>query len=211
MLIVMGALLFVPAGTLRYGQAWVFLALYGGLGLATTLYLMKDDRSLLERRMRSGPRAEERASQKIIMSLAQAAFVALLVVPALDHRWHWSVVPAYAVFGGDVLVALGWTIILLVLRENTFGSATIELAPEQRVVSTGPYAQVRHPMYAGALILLLGIPIALGSWWGLLAIAPMLAALILRLLDEERFLAKNLPGYSEYREKVKYRLVPFIW
>jgi protein-S-isoprenylcysteine O-methyltransferase Ste14 len=112
---------------------------------------------------------------------------------------------------GDSLIVLGTLIIIFVFKENTFSSATIELAPDQTVVSTGPYAWVRHPMYAGGLVMLLGIPIALGSWWGFLVIAVVLPALIWRLLDEERFLARNLPGYAEYQDKLRYRLIPLVW
>jgi protein-S-isoprenylcysteine O-methyltransferase Ste14 len=112
---------------------------------------------------------------------------------------------------GDVLVLLGWLVIFFVFKENTFTSATIEVDPEQKVISTGPYALVRHPMYAGSIIMLIGIPLALGSWWGLFIIILMMPALIWRLLDEENFLAKNLPGYLQYKNKIKYRLVPFMW
>jgi protein-S-isoprenylcysteine O-methyltransferase Ste14 len=210
-LIVMGALLFLPAGTLDYWQAWAFLAVWGALGLAVTVYLMKNDPKLLERRMHGGPTAEKETSQKIIMWIVSIGFVAILVVSALDHRLHWSSVPPDAAIAGDALVALGWLLIFFVFKENTFTSATIELAADQKVISTGPYAIVRHPMYSGALIYLLGIPIALGSWRGLFVVILMLPALVWRLFDEETFLAKNLPGYSEYRDKVTYRLVPFIW
>ena len=119
--------------------------------------------------------------------------------------------PPYVAIAGDALVVLGWLAIFFVFKENTFTSATVELAPDQRVISTGPYALVRHPMYAGALVMLLGIPIALGSWWGLLVIVAMMPALIWRLSDEEKFLAKNLPGYVEYQNKVRYRLIPLVW
>lgn len=112
---------------------------------------------------------------------------------------------------GNILIVLGWTIILFVFRENTFTSATVEVAADQRVVSTGPYAVVRHPMYSGSLLYFLGIPIALGSWWGLLVGILMMPVFVLRLFDEEKLLARNLPGYSEYMDRVKYRLVPFVW
>jgi protein-S-isoprenylcysteine O-methyltransferase Ste14 len=112
---------------------------------------------------------------------------------------------------GDVLVALGWLAIVRVFKENTFSSAIIELAPDQKVISTGPYALVRHPMYASALVMLLGIPIALGSWWGVLVLVATMPALLWRLLDEEKFLAKNLPGYAAYQQKMRYRLIPRIW
>jgi protein-S-isoprenylcysteine O-methyltransferase Ste14 len=118
--------------------------------------------------------------------------------------------PAVAM-AGDVLVVLGWLAIYLVFRENSFTSATIEIADDQEVISTGPYAYVRHPMYAGSLVMLLGIPIALGSWWGLIALAVIAAALLWRILDEERFLARHLAGYDAYKEKVRYRLIPHLW
>jgi protein-S-isoprenylcysteine O-methyltransferase Ste14 len=211
LLVVMGAVLFVSAWTFNYWQAWVFLSVFGLSSLAVTVYLMKNDPKLLERRMHGGPTAEKELSQKIIMSAASIGFAAILIVPALDHRWHWSAVPPYAVIAGNILIVLGWTIILFVFRENTFTSATIEVAADQRVVSTGPYAVVRHPMYSGSLLYFLGIPIALGSWWGLFVGILMMPVFVLRLFDEEKLLARNLLGYSEYMVRVKYRLVPFVW
>jgi protein-S-isoprenylcysteine O-methyltransferase Ste14 len=209
--LVMAALLFIAAGTLDYWQAWTFLAVYFAASLAITLYLMKQDPKLLQRRMSGGPAAEKETSQKIIMSFTSLGFIGLLVVPALDHRFTWSQMPPYAALAGDALVGLGFLAVFFVFKENTFTSATIELAPDQRVVATGPYALVRHPMYAGGLVLLLGMPIALGSWWGLLVIFAILPALIWRLVDEEKFLARNLPGYREYQGKVRHRLIPLVW
>jgi len=211
LLLVMAALLFIPAWTLDYWQAWTFLAAYFASSLAITLYLIRNDPKLLERRMRGGPSAEKETSQKIIIFLASLGFIGLIVLPALDYRFAWSHMPPYVALAGDVLVVLGWLAIFLVFKENTFTCATIELSPNQKVISTGPYALVRHPMYAGALVMLLGIPIALGSWWGLLIIVAMMPALIWRLIDEERFLARNLPGYVEYQRKVQYRLIPLVW
>jgi protein-S-isoprenylcysteine O-methyltransferase Ste14 len=211
LVVVMAALLFIPAGTLDYWQAWIFLAVYIALSVVITLHLAKSDPGLLERRMRGGPFAEKRISQKIIMTVTSLGFFGLIVVPAFDHRFGWSHMPPPVALAGDGLMALGWLAVFFVFRENTFTSATIELAPDQRVISTGPYALVRHPMYAGALVMLLGIPIALGSWWGVLVIAAILPALIFRLIDEERFLASNLPGYQAYQEKVRYRMIPRVW
>jgi protein-S-isoprenylcysteine O-methyltransferase Ste14 len=148
------------------------------LSFAITLYLIKKDPKLLERRMSGGPFAEKQMVQRIIMSFASLGFIGLLVVPAFDRRFAWSHLPPYVALAGDVLVALGWLAIFFVIRENTYTSATIELAPDQKVISTGPYALVRHPMYAGAIVMLLGIPIALGSWWGVLVIVAMMPALI---------------------------------
>jgi protein-S-isoprenylcysteine O-methyltransferase Ste14 len=211
LLLVMGALLFVSAWTLDYWQAWAFLAVFGASALAITLYLMKKDPKLLERRVYAGPTAEKETSQKIIQTIASIGFAAILVVSALDHRFAWTPLPFYISLAGDALVAIGFLIIFIVYKENTFASATIELAPDQKVVSSGLYALVRHPMYMGASFLLVGIPLSLGSWWGLFVIALTMPALIWRLLDEEKFLAKNLPGYTEYQNTVRHRLVPFIW
>lgn len=205
------ALLFLAAGTLHYREAWIFLAVYFACSLAITLYLMKKDPLLLARRMRGGPTAEKEPAQKIIMALTSLGFILLLVVPALDHRFAWSRMPQGAALAGDAMVALGFLAIFFVFRVNSFTAATIELAPGQTVVATGPYARLRHPMYAGGLVMLCGMPVALGSWWGLLVIAAMLPALIWRLLDEEKFLARSLPGYAAYQAKVRYRLVPGVW
>ena len=201
LLLAMAAALFIPAGTLDYWQAWIFLAVYFAASAALSLYLMKNDRELLARRMRGGPFAEKEPAQRIIMSIVSLGFIGLLVVPALDRRCGWSHMPPYLALAGDGLVVLGWLAIFFVFRENSFTSATVELAPDQRVISTGPYARVRHPMYAGALVMLLGIPIALGSWWGVLVVAAILPALIWRLLDRGEILARNLPGYVEYQKR----------
>jgi protein-S-isoprenylcysteine O-methyltransferase Ste14 len=209
--VVMGLLLFVPAGTLHYWQAWVYLSIFMGASVLTTLYLMRHDRALLERRLRGGPTAEQQPAQQCIMLCTSIGFIALLVVPALDFRFGWSAVPLGGVVAGDVLVAIGFYLISRVYRENTFTSATIEVAENQKVISTGPYALVRHPMYASASLYLVGTPLALGSYWGLVPIAAMMPFLLWRLFDEERFLARNLPGYTEYQKRVRHRLVPFVW
>ncbi len=209
--VVMGLLLFVPAGTIHYWQAWAYLLIFTGASILITLYLMRKDLALLERRMSGGPTAEKQPTQKIIMLCTSIAFIALLVVPGFDHRFGWSTVPLGGVVAGDVLVAIGFYLIFLVYRENTFTSATIEIAENHKVISTGPYAIVRHPMYASASLYLLGTPLALDSYWGFVPIAAMMPFLIWRLYDEERFLASNLPGYSEYQKRVRHRLLPFMW
>jgi len=208
---VMGALLFVPAGTMSYWQAWVYLGIFFGASALTTAFLIRRDPALLERRMRGGPTAEKRPVERLIMVFTSIGFIALLVVPALDYRFQWSNVPLWAVVAGDVLVIVGFYFIFLVYRENTFTSATIEVAPGQTVISTGPYAIVRHPMYASALLYLAGTPLALGSYWGLVPLAATIPFLIWRLFDEEKLLAEKLPGYVDYQNKVRYRLVPGIW
>lgn len=208
---IMGLCLFLPAGTLDYWEGWVFAANFLICSIATTVYLARKDPALLERRLNAGPRSEKRPKQKIIMVVALISFVATMVVPALDRRFGWSHVPTELVVVGNLLVAMGFLAVLLVFRENTFAASNISLASEHHVISTGPYAWVRHPMYANAFWLMLGMPLALGSWWGLIALVPSYAGIILRLLDEERFLEQNLPGYSAYLKKVPYRLIPGIW
>jgi protein-S-isoprenylcysteine O-methyltransferase Ste14 len=201
----------LSAGTLCYWQAWVYLTVFFGASVFHTLYLMKHDPALLQRRLKGGPTAEKERAQQIIMLCTSVGFIGLLVVPALDHRFGWSDVPLMVVIAGNLLIAAGYYIIFLVFRENTFTSATIEIAAEQKVISTGPYASVRHPMYAGGLLYLLGMSLALGSYWGLLVLTATMPFLIWRLFDEERFLAKNLSGYSEYMQRVRWRLVPGVF
>jgi protein-S-isoprenylcysteine O-methyltransferase Ste14 len=211
LLLVMGALIFIPAWTLNYWQAWMFLAVFGASSLAVTLYLMKNDPKLLERRTQGGPISEKETSQKIIQTITAIGFVAILLVSPLDHRFGWSPIPLYVPVAGEALIVFGMLIIFFVFKQNSFASSTIEIAPDQKVISTGLYGLVRHPMYMGAFFYLVGIPLSLGSLWGLLVIVLMMPALIWRLVDEEEFLAKNLPGYVEYQNKLRYRLIPFIW
>jgi len=209
--VVMGLLLFLPAFTIDYWQAWVYLGIFFGASILITVYIMRKDPALLRRRLTGGPTAEKRQTQKIAMVLLWGGFIASLIVPSFDYRFGGSQVSVFATVLADLLVALGFYICFLVSKENTFASAKIELSQDQRVISTGPYAIVRHPMYAGMLLFFLGTPLALGSYWGLLAFGIALAALILRLLDEERLLAGDLPGYAEYRAKVRWRLIPGIF
>ena len=210
-IVALAALLFIPAGTLDYWQGWLFMAVFVCTSGAITVYLAIRDPKLLERRMNVGPRAEKEPAQKIIVGLALLGFVAMLVFSVLDHRLGWSSVPTSVSVLGDAMIALALLFIFFVLKENSYGASTIQIAEGQTVISTGPYALVRHPMYAGALIMLVGTPLALGAWWGLFAVLLILPVLIWRLLDEERFLRQNLAGYAEYQAKVKYRLVPFLW
>jgi protein-S-isoprenylcysteine O-methyltransferase Ste14 len=207
----LGILLFAPAWTLDYWQAWLYWFVFAASSALITAYLWKKDPKLLSRRIDAGPGAESEKSQKQIQLLASFIFLAAMILPSLDHRFSWSAVPLSAVLAGDVLTALGFFIVFLVFKENTFTAATIVVTPGQKVVSTGPYALIRHPMYSGALVLLFGTPLALGSWWGLLMFMPMVFTIAWRARDEERFLFKNLSGYKEYCQIVRYRLVPFAW
>ncbi|HEY9722482.1 MAG TPA: isoprenylcysteine carboxylmethyltransferase family protein [Oscillatoriaceae cyanobacterium] len=209
--IAMALCLFLPAWTWRYWQAWLFLAVFFGAALATTRYLLRHDPQLLERRVSAGPVAETDPAQKVIQAIASLYFLGILVIPALDHRFGWSHLPPWAAVVGDALVALGFWIVFRVFRENTYTAGVVRVEAGQTVIDTGPYAIVRHPMYAGALLLFLGIPLALGSAWGLGLFVPGLLVLAWRLTNEERLLCEELPGYRAYREKTRYRLIPRIW
>jgi protein-S-isoprenylcysteine O-methyltransferase Ste14 len=210
-LLVTGALLFLPAGTFDYWEAWVFIAVFIACNIPLTIWVAINDPQLLERRMRAGPTAEKEKSQKIIMTIAFLAFAGEAVIPALDRRFGWSDVPTSVVILGYALIAISYVGFYFVFRENTYGAATIRVEKNQRVISTGPYAVVRHPMYAAALVLMLGVPLALGSWWGLLAFALGVPALVWRIFDEERLLKRDLPGYAEYAQKTPFRLIPGLF
>ena len=201
-------LIFLPSWSFNYWQAWVFCAVFTVSISAIVIYLARHDPSLLARRVKT---TEKTKGQKIIRLLMNLTFAAVFVVSSLDHRFAWSAIPAQVVFLGDALVALGLLLIFFVFRENTFTAQTVEVEAEQTVISTGPYAFVRHPMYVGGLILISGIPLALCSWWGLLTAALIAPVIAWRLLDEEKVLTMDLMGYAEYRNKVKYRLIPFVW
>jgi len=207
----MALLVFIPAGTLRYWQGWLFLAVFFASGVSHTRYGMKKDPALLERRLAGGPMAERSSTQRTIMLFISLGFIGLLVVPALGWRLGEGALPLAVVMAGNALIIVGFFIVFRAFRENTFAAANVDIFPGQRVVSSGPYAVVRHPQYAGAFLYLLGMPLALGCWWGLFVFAAMVPFLIWRLLDEEKMLAKDLPGYADYRDRVHWRLIPGIY
>lgn len=204
-------LLFAPAGTLAYWQAWLYGFVFIAGVAAISVYFLKHDPDLVRRRMNVGPRAETEPAQKIIMFLVSSGFLLLMIVPGLDHRWHWSDVPTWLVLAANGLIALSFVVFFVVMKQNSYAASTVTVESGQPVVSTGLYGVVRHPMYSGALLLLFFAPLALGSYWGLLVGVAMVPALIWRLLDEERFLKINLPGYADYCHKTRYRLIPFLW
>jgi protein-S-isoprenylcysteine O-methyltransferase Ste14 len=205
------AFIFVPAGTWHYWQGWLFIAVFSASTVAFTVYLALYDRPLLERRMNAGPQHEKEDSQKIIVSLIIFAFFVFLVLPPLDYRVGLSPVPAYLSFIGDILIVSSFLFIFWVLRVNSFAAANINVADDHKVIDTGPYAYVRHPMYAGALWLFIGVPLALGSWLTICLFPLILPLLVWRLLDEERILRRDLPGYNVYASRVRHRLIPYIW
>ena len=208
---VVAVVFFASAGTLHDGRAWATLAVFFGCAGAISVWLWFRDRALLERRVKAGPGSEPDPAQNIVQALAGIVFLAIFAVPGLDRRFGWSHVPAAVSLAGDAMIAVGFLIVFLTFRENSFTAGTIEIAEGQRVIDSGPYAVVRHPMYAGALILIAGLPLALGSWWGLVPAALLVPVIVWRLIREEAFLAANLAGYRNYQGRVRHRLAPVIW
>ena len=206
-----GMLLFWPAGTFDYWQAWVFIAVFVVGAMVPTIYLAVAYPDAFRRRTRSGPFAETRTVQKFINVGIMLAVVTTGVVSAVDHRFGWSTVPTAVVVVGNVLVVAGLGLAELVVIQNNYAAATITVEEEQPVVSTGLYGLVRHPMYVGALIMMVGMPLALASYWALLTIIPGMLVFAARISDEEKALRQDLDGYQEYTEKVQYRLVPGVW
>lgn len=210
-LVAFGMMLFVPAGTTHYWQGWVFLAVFALSTWIPSVYLMRTNPAALDRRMRFGPSAETRTLQRILITGIFISFPAMFIVSALDHRFGWSSVPASVSVIGDALVAAGLGLAMLVVVQNSYAAATITVEAGQQLVSTGLYGLVRHPMYTGNVVLMLGIPLALGSYWGLILVIPGLIVLVLRIPDEEDLLTDELSGYREYTQRVHYRLLPYVW
>jgi len=210
-IVFMGVLLFLPAGTFDYWQAWVFIAVFIVGTMVPTVYLAVKYPDAFQRRLKSGPWAETRWVQRLITVGIILSVVAMGVVSALDHRFGWSTVPTAVVVIGNVLVLAGLLLSEVVIIQNNYAAATITVEKEQPVVSTGLYGIVRHPMYVGALIMIAGMPLALASYWGLLLIIPGFLVFAARITDEEKALHQELDGYDEYTEKVHYRLVPGVW
>lgn len=210
-LVAFGLMLFLPAGTFNYWQAWVFLVVFALSAWLPAVYLLLRNPVALQRRMSGGPTAEARMAQKIVIAGLYLSLAAMVVVGALDHRFGWSAVPAAICLAGDVLVAVGLGVVALVIIQNNHASTTVRVESGQTVVSTGLYGLVRHPMYTGNVIMMVGIPLALGSYSGLVFVIPGLIVLASRIRDEEKLLREELTGYREYTRKVRYRLVPCMW
>ena len=208
--ILMAFVIFLAAGALDYWQAWAYLAVGSVSSTFLTLYIISDPR-LLENRSRAGFSAEQRPIQKIILCCMIVPLVAVVVVPGLDHRFGWSNIPLWLTAVGDGLVLASMWIVYRVFKENPFGAATIEIQKDQKVISTGPYAIVRNPMYASASIYFVGMSLALGSFWALIPSGLVILGFFVRLLDEERFLSQTLPGYEEYCTKVRWHLIPGLF
>jgi protein-S-isoprenylcysteine O-methyltransferase Ste14 len=206
-----GLVLFLPAGTFHYWQAWVFVAVFAVSTFVPSVYLAVRYPDALARRMKAGPTAETRPVQRVIITATFLAGIAVMVISALDWRFGWSSVPLWLVISGDVMVGVGLLGAQLVVVQNNYAGASITVEEGQPLVSTGLYGIVRHPMYAGSLIMMLGTPPALGSLWGLTAVLAAVPVLMARLLDEEKALTDDLAGYAEYTRQVRYRLIPGVW
>ncbi len=205
------AVLFWPAGTFDYWQAWVFLAVFIATTIIPSIYLAIRYPDALARRMKAGPTAETRPAQRIIMTLTLTLVIATFVLSALDHRFGWSDVPVWLVIVGNVLVAIGLSVAQLVVVQNNYAAATVRVEADQPLVSTGLYGWVRHPMYTGAAIMMIGTPLALDSLWGLLGVAASAPVIAARIRDEEQMLTDELAGYRDYRDRVRFRLIPHVW
>ena len=210
-LALVGLALFWPAGTFDYWQAWVFVAVLFGLGTIYSVYLGATNPDVLRRRMRTGPTAETRPVQKIVAGGLYVMFTALLLVSGFDHRFGWSHVPTAVSVAGNAVFAIALGVTMIVVVQNNYAAATINVEAGQTVVSTGLYGIVRHPMYTAALFLLVAVPFALGSYWAVVALIPLPFGLRFRIVDEEAALTEELNGYRDYMQNVRYRLVPHVW
>ncbi|MBP6177254.1 MAG: isoprenylcysteine carboxylmethyltransferase family protein [Anaerolineales bacterium] len=199
---------FLPAGTWEYWQAWVYISILITPMFFAMFYLLKNNPELLERRMRL---KEQRAEQRQILQFSYIFFLLAFILPGFDKRFGWSDLPTGVVLAADACVLLGYLIVFRVMQINSFASRVIEVAEDQKVIDTGLYSVVRHPMYVGAILLYVASPLALGSLWAVLPALGIIPIIVARTKDEELALEKDLPGYVEYKKKTKYRLIPFIW
>ena len=206
--IFIGLFIFLPAGSFRFWEGWIY-AVVLLIPLVTILrYLVKNDPELLKRRMRL---KEKETKQKLIVGISRIPFILGYLIPGLDYRFNWSDISPALVIIANIIVFIGYWLVFLVFRENSYTSRIVEVEKGQRVITTGPYAVVRHPMYSGIILMYLFTPIALGSWWALLIFGFTPLVLILRIFNEEEVLKRDLEGYKEYCQKVRYRLFPYVW
>jgi protein-S-isoprenylcysteine O-methyltransferase Ste14 len=206
--LVLALLIFLPAGTLHFWQVYVYFGILVIPMIFVLFYFLKTDPKFLERRTRAKEKEKEQIHIAILSTLI---FLAGFILPGLDKRFNWSEVPVYIVIVADSIILLGYLIIFFVFRQNSYASRIIEVGEEQKVISTGLYSVVRHPMYVGVLIMYIPTPIALGSYWGLIPFVFLPLSLALRILNEEKVLSEKLPGYKDYCKKTRYRLLPYIW
>ncbi len=206
--ILIGCMLFLPAGTLRFWEAWLYIGLlFVPVAIVGVVLFIKDP-DLLERRMRT---REREAPQKIIIAVSSLVLLTVYLIPGFDRRYAWSTVPSTLVLLADVIILLGYLLFVLTIKENRYASRVVEIQDNQVAISTGPYAIVRHPMYLAVSVIFTLTPLALGSYWALIPTLFLTVVLAARINNEEQLLRHNLTGYEEYCQKVKYRLLPYIW
>jgi len=199
---------FLPAGTWNYWQAWLYIAVLLTPMLGVMIWLVRNSPDLIERRLNL---RERRKEQKKIILYSCPFFLLMFILPGFDRRFGWSQAPVWVVIAANLAVLLGYGLVFLVFRENRYTSRVIEVSEEQQAISSGPYAVVRHPMYVGVLFMYFFTPLALGSWLGLIPALSLFPTIISRIKDEEKVLAQDLPGYTDYMHKAKYRLLPGVW
>ena len=202
------AVFFLPAGTWDYWQGWVYIIVLVVPAAFALVFLMRKDPALLERRMRT---REREPQQRLIIALSLVWFLLLFLIPGFDRRFGWSNVPVAMVIAADVLIFLGYVFVCRVFWENRFASRVVEVEQGQRVISSGPYALIRHPMYAGITVMYILTPLALGFYWALIPSSVIIPILVARIWNEEVVLLRDLKGYAEYMQKVRYRLIPGVW
>jgi len=209
--LVLGGVLFVSAWTLHYWQAWLYLGIYAVALCFNTAYFLRHDRALLQRRLHAGPGAEQAPRQRTIQAITALCLLVTFVLAGMDHRREWSGISAVVVLVADGVLVVGLLIVFATFRHNSYAGSTVEVAAGQTVAAAGPYAWVRHPMYLGSVLAFLATPAALGSAYAWLGAVPAILALMVRLVDEERLLRAQLPGYAAYGDRVRFRLMPGIW
>jgi len=204
----MGALIFLPAWTFNFWQGWLYLGTFFIPMFFVMIYMLRHERKLLEKRLHV---KEKREPQSIIQIFNTFLFLALLIIAGLDHRFGWSNVPVWLVIVSAFIMLIGYMSFIGTMIHNAYASRVIEIQKGQKVVDTGPYAIVRHPMYVTGIVLYIPMPLVLGSFWALIPMLFIPFMLVLRILDEEKVLISDLKGYRAYVKKVKYRLIPFVW
>lgn len=207
-LALVGLLLFLPAGTLSYANGWLFIGLLFLPMLLLGIVLLIRSPELLEKRLGA---KEKENTQKGVVAASGLLFIVGFVVAGLDFRFGWSEMPLWVVIVASVVLLISYALYAEVMRENAYLSRTVEVREGQKVVDTGLYGIVRHPMYAVTVWLFLSIPVVLGSWWAFLCFLPYVALIVIRIINEEKLLSSELDGYEEYKKRVRYRLLPFIW
>jgi protein-S-isoprenylcysteine O-methyltransferase Ste14 len=204
-------LLFLPAGTFNYWQAWVFIVVFMISISMYGVYFSIKDPALMERRKQAAPGAQQSMLQNLIAVVAFTMLIAVFVVCGLDRRFGWSGMPPAVSWLGDAIEVFSFFMFYLVFKENSFGGSSILVEEGQKVSITGPYAILRYPLYVGTTVMVIGIALCLGSWWVLLFLVIQMPVLVICILDKEKVLEKDLAGYKEYEQKVRYRLIPYIW